>query len=154
MKRYLIRGCYVPGEALRPFDTVAHNAIGGNSGNLMFQHGVMRVLGTEDAAFSAMGYRTRWTDREIDRINSSCDAVILPMADAFRDSFIPDLEGYTALIKEVTGIMPSRDKEVTVFMVPENTGLRIRQIRDDEIGEYGTPLGVDDSILGGGEIIE
>ena len=73
--------------------------------------------------------------------------------------FVPRVEGYTSHVTEVTGTMPNRDKTVTVMMTPEGANGRTgggggTQIPDDGIGDYGTPLGVADSILGGGEIIE
>ena len=74
--------------------------------------------------------------------------------------FVPRVAGYTSQVKEVTGTMPNRDRTVTVLMTPEGANGRTgggtggNQIPDDGIGDYGTPLGVADSILGGGEIIE
>ena len=66
--------------------------------------------------------------------------------------FAPTVAGYTALTDLVSGIMPASDRVVTVFYVPE--GQEQNGIHAVEIEDYGTPLGVADSILGGGEIVE
>ena len=66
--------------------------------------------------------------------------------------FTPVVDGYTTLQSEVSGVMPDANRTITVFMVPEGTsGEGHKHI---EIEDYGTPLGVPESILGGGEIIE
>ncbi len=66
--------------------------------------------------------------------------------------FSPTVDGYTALQTEVSGIMPDANRTITVFMVPD--GVDAASHQRIEIEDYGTPLGVPESILGGGEIIE
>ena len=73
--------------------------------------------------------------------------------------FVPAVEGYTAMTEKVTGIMPDSDRSVTVFFLPEGTEAGIAGIGGGaqvpiEIEDFGTPLGIGDSILGGGEVIE
>ena len=56
-------------------------------------------------------------------------------------------------------IMPGSDRQITVFMVPDGADAEdgeggYRTYRNLDIDDYGTPLGVPESILGGGEIIE
>ena len=73
--------------------------------------------------------------------------------------FVPAVEGYTAMTEKVTGIMPDSDRSVTVFFLPEGTEAGIAGIGGGaqvpiEIDDFGTPLGIGDSILGGGELIE
>jgi hypothetical protein len=73
--------------------------------------------------------------------------------------FVPAVEGYTAMTEKVTGIMPDSDRSVTVFFLPEGTEAGIAGIGGGaqvpiEIDDFGTPLGIGDSILGGGEVIE
>ena len=65
--------------------------------------------------------------------------------------FTKTVPGYTALKSEVSGVMPGSNRQITVFMVPDGTTGNFEHI---EIDDYGTPLGVPESILGGGEIIE
>ena len=67
--------------------------------------------------------------------------------------FVPTVEGYTTLTSEVTGTMPSGNRQIAVFMVPEGTSAEGYKLIS--IDDYGTPLGVGDgNVLGGGELVE
>ena len=68
--------------------------------------------------------------------------------------FTPVVAGYTALQDEVSGTMPGSNRQITVFMIPDTATGADRDHVQLEIEDYGTPLGVPESILGGGEIIE
>jgi len=76
--------------------------------------------------------------------------------------FVPALEGYTVLKDKVTGTMPDHDHSIKVFLTPEGANSELTSklggnggdYSPIEIDDFGTPLGVADSILGGGEIIE
>ena len=51
--------------------------------------------------------------------------------------------------------MPGANRQITVFMVPDGASDGAGGYRKHiEIEDYGTPLGVPESILGGGEVIE
>ena len=51
--------------------------------------------------------------------------------------------------------MPGNNRQVTVFMAPEGTETEEGEgMSFIDLDDYGTPLGVSDSILGGGEVIE
>ena len=55
--------------------------------------------------------------------------------------------------------MPDKDRSVTVFFLPDGTEAGFSGIGGGahapiEIDDFGTPLGIGDSILGGGEVIE
>lgn len=67
---------------------------------------------------------------------------------------VPAIEGYTAPTDKVIGTMPGRDYTIKVLMIPvgyeETLGKQTLIVLDD----FGTPLGIADSIMGGGEIIE
>jgi len=65
---------------------------------------------------------------------------------------VPATTGYTAVTNVITGIMPASDRQITVFMTPD--GANVKPQIPVSIDDYGTPLGVADSILGGGEIVE
>jgi hypothetical protein len=70
--------------------------------------------------------------------------------------FTPAVEGYSTVTDKVTGKMPDNDRTITVFLVPEDAEgtLRSGKYEAVSIDDYGTPLGIADTILGGGEIIE
>ncbi|MGN0180992.1 MAG: polysaccharide pyruvyl transferase family protein, partial [Candidatus Ornithomonoglobus sp.] len=101
MKRYLVRAGFNPLKTYTPYDLLRNNFIGDNSGNLFFAYGVMNVLRTEDTEIEQT-YKWRFTAEDAAIINERYDAVVLPMADAFREPFINALKGYTDLINRLT----------------------------------------------------
>lgn len=101
MKQYLIRGGADPLCEYTPMDVIATNYIGGNSGNLLFLYGVINALTTNDSVCIPTYYKQNWTDKEIDEINEEYSAFVLPLADAFRQDFVPSLRMYTELLKKI-----------------------------------------------------
>ncbi len=101
MEKYLIRGGADPLKQYRPREILKKDALGGNSGNLMFLYGTMNVLTTSRTECVSTYYKTEWTDAEIDEINQTYSAFVLPLADAFRANFIRDLNAYTKLIRKL-----------------------------------------------------
>lgn len=102
MKRYLVRGGYDPRLHYDINDIFRKNIIGGNSGNMLYLKGVLNVLINEGISFDLTDYRYRWSDREAKIINETYDAFIIPLADAFRQEFMEELEGHTSLIQRLT----------------------------------------------------
>ena len=103
MKKYLVRSPFDPLTMCTedPKRWVWNNYAGGNSGNLMYAYGVMNVLKTEKSKLDFF-YKSRWSDEEVEKVNSAYDAVILPMADAFRKDFQRTLDNYTDFIKKLS----------------------------------------------------
>lgn len=75
------------------------NTFGGNIGNLIYQFSVLRTLMTEDTIITP-DYYTYGPERA-DEINEKYDCYIIPLADAFRNEFIPSLQKYTKLINKL-----------------------------------------------------
>ncbi|MEK4974256.1 polysaccharide pyruvyl transferase family protein [Niallia circulans] len=99
MKKILIRAGMSP---LEPFDAakmIMDNTFGGNIGNLIYQYSVFRTLMTKDTIITP-DYYTYGPDRA-DEINENYDCYIIPLADAFRNEFIPSLRRYTKLINKL-----------------------------------------------------
>lgn len=96
MKKYLMRGGISPLDVFSPEKVIATNAIGANSGNLLYAFGVYRTLMTENVQIDMdyYGVERRYTDKDIDRINEEYDAYICPLADAFREAFSGKLLKY------------------------------------------------------------
>jgi succinyl-CoA synthetase alpha subunit len=68
---------------------------------------------------------------------------------------VAQVAGYEALLDVITGTMPASDRSITVPMVGEEAtkilgGGRPTMIIEDE----RTALGIDNAVLGSGEIIE
>lgn len=102
MPKYLIRGGKVPYEKIETGEYLSQNIMGTNSGNFIYLHSIVRTLMTDRSVeFQSTRYRYGYSAKEIARLNSECDGFIIPLADAFRDSFIPELKGLTRLVKEL-----------------------------------------------------
>ena len=100
MKRYLIRASFDPCVFYNAYEFILKGHAGMNSGNLMFAYGVMNVLTTEEVVFETT-YKHLWSDKDAEEINEKYDGFILPMADAFRDDYVNDLDEYTKLIRKL-----------------------------------------------------
>lgn len=79
---------------------IVRNSIGGNVGNLVYAYSVFRTLMTEGTTITPDYYRINPADSE--QINTNYDMYIIPLADAFREDFVPSLRKYTQLIKKLT----------------------------------------------------
>lgn len=92
---------------------------GTNSGNMLFYTASWRTLLTEDAELTADGYSSerRAPARAAARINDRHDRFVIPLANAFRSSFVPQLDRLTDVIRRV-------DVPVTVLGVGAQFGLR------------------------------
>ena len=100
MKRYLIRSGIAPDEIKKPEEMILNNLIGGNIGNLIYAYSIYRNLMTEDVEIVPDRYRIN--EEDADMINKNYDAYIIPLADAFRDTFVGNLKKYTKLFKKLT----------------------------------------------------
>ncbi|MDR1767476.1 MAG: polysaccharide pyruvyl transferase family protein [Propionibacteriaceae bacterium] len=105
--RILLRAPKPPQKALAPEPSLAWapgGVFGTNTGNLLFSEAVYRALATKDNKL--------WVDaNDLQRpnppelaevINENFDAVVLPLANAFRQSFIRQLQLLTQLIGRLT----------------------------------------------------
>ena len=106
MKKILIRGGMTPFENYDVSDIILNNRFGTNAGNMVYLHGVYRALMCgEDVQIDVDRYeieRGYFTDKDIDRVNSEYSMYIIPLADAFRDSFVNCLYAFTKVIKKLT----------------------------------------------------
>lgn len=99
MTKMLIRSGISPLETFTAPEIFDRNAIGGNVGNLIYAYSVYRTLTNEDTTITPDYYRINHNDA--DEINEKYDYYIIPLADAFRESFRPALRRYTKLIKKL-----------------------------------------------------
>ena len=102
MKRYLIRSGKLPTDNLATSEYLERNVLGSNSGNFLYLHGIIRTLMLDEGVtFESTQYKMIFTKDEIDRFNRECDGYIIPLADAFRMDFVPELIHQTKLIKKL-----------------------------------------------------
>ncbi len=108
MPRFLIRAGKDPRVALTLEQSLASSSVGvfgTNSGNLLFAGAVHRVLsvpGTEVVANSYVHERPSMTDAHVRRIDEEFDHLVLPMANSYRDTFLPHLDRLASVIERVT----------------------------------------------------
>lgn len=159
---------------MSPFDNfdaphiMFNNSIGGNVGNLIYQYSVMRTLMTEDTIITPDYYVNN--PEKADEINEKYDCYIIPLADAFREQFVPSLRRYTKLIKRlkipvvVIGVglrAPfepklnegfSFDKDVMEFVsavLEKSSMLGLRgEITSKYLSRLGFKEGVDHTVIG------
>ena len=103
MKKFLIRGGISPFDNFSPLQVLCRNAIGENSGNLLYAYGCYRSFFSDDVSLELDYYKAErgCTQKEIDKINREYDAYLIPLADAFRPDFKQKLRNYTALINKL-----------------------------------------------------
>ena len=102
MKKYLMRapsGCF---DNPTHFDCIAGNLIGDNSGNLLFPHSISRALMCDDVEIDYIKTGSMLDDMKIADINREYDAFIIPLANAFRISFINELTALTYLVSRLS----------------------------------------------------
>jgi hypothetical protein len=105
MSRILIRSGKDPFLALSPEETLARKAFAGNTGNLLFTQAVHEILSVPDAEVVSNGYaheRVDPTPETAARINEEYDAFVVPLANAFRTTFLTELRRMTELISRLT----------------------------------------------------
>lgn len=102
MKKILLRTGMSPLDIFSADKIIKNNSIGGNVGNLIYQFGVVRTIMTEDTEIVPDYYSYDDSAERINIINKEYDAYVIPLADAFRQQFVPSLKKYTKLIKKLT----------------------------------------------------
>ncbi len=102
--RILMRAQLQHDKVSSPHDVLLKNLMGGNIGNWLYQFSLFRALMTdENTAIDIFNpTKEKVTDEFIERINSEYDVFVLPLANAFKISFIDELKALTKLIKGLT----------------------------------------------------
>jgi hypothetical protein len=98
MPQILIRAHKNPFTVADADTTYRQNLIGNNTGNLVFSQAVYRLLSVAGATVETSGL-ARSHPRVI---NSRFDHVVIPLANAFRSSYIETLDALSNLIEQLT----------------------------------------------------
>lgn len=104
MPRLLLRSAKDPLLAVTAEAALAGNVLGNNSGNLLFGQAVHRTLAVPGTEIVADGFRTERVDlspAEVAQLNEEFDAVVLPLANAFRPDFANHLRRLTKVIEQL-----------------------------------------------------
>lgn len=90
-----------PMSAPRSLSIRRDGVFGTNAGNMLFATATWRTLLTDDVDLVADGYATERgsSRREAERISREHDRVVIPLANAFRKSFLPKLDRLTEVIR-------------------------------------------------------
>lgn len=97
--KILVRCGILPYENVSVEEVIKFDRIGTNSGNLLYQYGVIKSLLTEETEIYSDRYQIEIENADF--INENFDCYVLPLADAFRQDFIENLTMYTKLIKKL-----------------------------------------------------
>lgn len=90
-----------PFESFSPGYILTHNVIGTNVGNFLYLDGVLRsIMVDEDTIIEPNYYNTNLYDPEY--VNENFDCFVIPLADAFRENFVGELNGLTRFVRKLT----------------------------------------------------
>jgi hypothetical protein len=98
LARILLRAHKNPLRAFSAEESLERNVVGSNSGNLVFSQAVYRLLSTTNNELSTSGV----TKKPVEQINDEFDHLVIPLANAFRASYLHTLDALTDLIEQVT----------------------------------------------------
>ena len=96
--RVLLRAWKDPFLVASPTTTLRSNLIGNNSGNLIFSSAAHKLLWTSGTEVVSSG---PLRPEMAGAINDQFDVFVVPLANAFRRSFVQDLEALTELIRKL-----------------------------------------------------
>ncbi|WP_405618241.1 polysaccharide pyruvyl transferase family protein [Streptomyces sp. NBC_01511] len=102
MKRILIRSGKSPFYVASQQEFIQKDLIGTNSGNLLFSDAAHKILLTERTEVTSNGIGTVATPERARQINEDYDVFVIPLANAFRPSFKPNLNKLSTLIEQLT----------------------------------------------------
>lgn len=100
MPRILLRAGKSPFEQVSPATVFWDDLIARNNGNLLFAHSAYKMLSAPGVEINVTRYRNPPAE-EADEINEKYDAIVLPLANAFRPDFENQLVSLTALIRKL-----------------------------------------------------
>ena len=95
--RILVRAHQGPFENFSPVQTLARQNLGANVGNLLFSHSTYRLLATDTASIAF----DRFNTTDPGWVNENFDVVVLPLANAFRQNYVEELDRMSAIIEQL-----------------------------------------------------
>lgn len=83
-------------------EVIMNNMIGGNAGNMLFTYSIMRTLMLEDTQIDTTLTLKEFSDEQAAEINEKYDCFVIPLANAFRKTFVAELKVLTNLVRRLT----------------------------------------------------
>lgn len=127
MKKILLRAGLSPLVNYSPVRVITKNLINNNIGNMLFPASICRALMREETIIDTMDTSRKYSSEHIRQINESYDCMVLPFANAFRRSFVSQLDAVTDLVSRVKipcivvgiGLQADLNKEVDTSKLDE-----------------------------------
>jgi len=159
MARILMRAGLSPLECPGAEEVIFHNLIGENTGNLLFPYSIMRLLMCADTSIDTIPANQVYTRGQIAEWNANYDCFVIPLANAFRKSFLMELGYLTELVRRLTipcvvigvGVQtgtggmaqtpPELDRQVQQFMAQVLKKSALVGVRGEFTAEYLKRLG-------------
>lgn len=158
MKKILLRAGMSPLVGYDATEVIMKNMMGNNIGNMLFQTSVYRTLLRDKVQIDTIHTMRKYSKWHIDKINSTYECLVLPFANAFRASFIEELNNVTELVKQlkipciVVGVgaqagidkdidNPELDQAVKNFMKAILKKSNLVGLRGEFTADYLTKLG-------------
>ncbi|MDK2808204.1 MAG: hypothetical protein PWP24_939 [Clostridiales bacterium] len=101
MRKILLRAAMSPVLEYTEFDVVAKNLVGNNIGNMLFAASMAKTLLTPDTQIDTISTSRRYSKEEIKRFNEQYECFVIPLANAFRASFVKELGHLTDLVSKL-----------------------------------------------------
>lgn len=101
MRKILMRAFMSPVDVYQPMEIIQKNLYGDNMGNMLFPHSVYRTLLKEDMQIDTLRINREIPQYVVNRINEEYECLVLPFANAFRQSFAKKLENTASLIERL-----------------------------------------------------
>ncbi len=101
MTQIIMRAGMSPISNASPYEVLTMNMIGSNIGNMLFPYSIFRTLQTEEATIDTVTTNRYFSAKDIDKINQTYDYFVIPLANAFRRSFVGELNKLTDFINKL-----------------------------------------------------
>lgn len=102
MTKILLRAGFSPLDSPQADQIILENLIWENTGNMLFPYSIMRILMREDTKITAISVNRFFSAAQAAEWSREYNCFVIPLANAFRDSFLIQLKYLTALIKKLT----------------------------------------------------
>lgn len=97
--KILMRASQSPFDNFDPLSTLIFDKIWANVGNLLFPYSIIKNILTQNVTIKTCSRIP--SPSESDSINENYDMILIPLANAFRSSFVHQLRKWTELVKAV-----------------------------------------------------
>jgi len=102
LKKILMRANMSPFDNFDASHVISNNSIGTNAGNLIFPYSLCKTLMVDnEVAIDCIRTDKVFSQKDVDRFNAEYDCFVMPLANAFRKSFIVELNKLTNLIERL-----------------------------------------------------